>query len=160
MWDRCCSEGCLGFIWVGRATLGSNLSVTWDNLLLGPSISPSVLNRDAPRHPWAPACVLCPLDAGPLHLKTTNPAANTLEPKIHLTDVFEGHWRKGFHSTPWIQQTALSSCPRAFSLLLPPPSCCLSKQQLFPPIVLSIVASLLACRPNSKNQSSPPTPQS
>lgn len=86
----------------------------------------------------------------PLHLKTTNPAANTLEPKIHLTNVFVGHWRKGFHSTLWIQQTALSSCPRAFSLLLPPPSCSLSKRQLFPLIILSIVASLLACRPNSK----------
>lgn len=31
---------------------------------------------------------------GPLHLKTTNPAAKTLEGKSHLTDVFVGSWRR------------------------------------------------------------------
>lgn len=71
--------------------------MTLNKPLLWSSVSPSMLSGDASGHPWKPLLVSCvPLMPGPLRLKTTNPAAKTLESHINLTEVSVGSWRRGF----------------------------------------------------------------
>lgn len=74
--------------------------MTLNKPLLWSSVSPSMLSGDASGHPWKPLLLSCvPLMPGPLRLKTTNPAAKTLESHINLTGPSVGSWRRGLKCT-------------------------------------------------------------